>query len=47
VIIFAFGDLDAASAYLGAFSIISGILVLAGVAFGTTVKAPELVVERA
>jgi DHA1 family multidrug resistance protein-like MFS transporter len=46
VIIFAFGDLDAAFAYLGAFSIISGILLLAGVAFGTTVKAPELAVER-
>jgi DHA1 family multidrug resistance protein-like MFS transporter len=45
-IIFAFGNLETAPAYLGAFSIIAGVLLLAGAAFGATVKAPELAAER-
>jgi len=47
VIIFTLGNLDVASAYLGAFSIIAGVLLLAGVAFGATVRTPELAAERA
>jgi MFS family permease len=46
VIIFTLGNLDAAPAYLWAFTIIAGVLALAGVAFGVTVRTPGLAVER-
>jgi MFS family permease len=46
VIIFTLGNLDAALIYLWAFTIIAGVLALAGVAFGVTVRTPGLAVER-
>jgi DHA1 family multidrug resistance protein-like MFS transporter len=47
IIIFSFGNLDVASPYLGAFSIVAGIMLLASMAFGATVKTPTLAVEGA
>ena len=44
-IIFSVGDLETASAYLVAFSVIAVVLVLAGLIFSILVKEPELAVE--
>jgi MFS family permease len=47
LIIFTLGNLNEASAYLGAFTIIAGVLAVAGVTFAATIKVPELAAERA
>jgi len=46
-IIFTVGNLDSASAYLVAFSVVAVALVLAGLIFSVLVKEPELAVESA
>jgi MFS family permease len=46
-IIFALGNLESAAAYRAAFSIIAGIMVLAGVVFGLVVRAPASPAQEA
>ena len=46
-IIFTVGNLETASAYLVAFSVVAVALVLAGLIFSVLVKEPEVAVETA
>ena len=47
VIIFTVGNLESASAYLVAFSVVAVVIVAAGLIFSVLVKEPELVIEMA
>ena len=46
-IIFAFGDLEAAAAYLAAFSIIAGVMVMVGLVFSVMVREPQVALRKA
>jgi MFS family permease len=47
VLIFTFGDLQSASAYLAAFGVAAAVLAFAGAVFGVTVREPRAIPRQA